>query len=245
MQSGALLFGHYAFPPNRLGYCGPDDHQALFDYVTNRQSDKGLLELAKRFEGAFPYLLLIAQANAIPDPFDWRVVEAYWIGNAYLDRVDVSSLYVSLGERFKNRMTSRTFDWLISKLDRGARPHHNFHVFDVYMKAGLMRDDRSTITVESMDACRISWGKVLQVSGADLIVERRPLQLVGGKLALGELATVQVARQIDGRGFADEAQAGEYVSIHWNWACEVLNKTALRRLFFETQRSLSLANLTI
>ncbi len=34
---GPLLFGHYAFPPNRLGYCGPDDHEALFEYVVERK----------------------------------------------------------------------------------------------------------------------------------------------------------------------------------------------------------------
>ena len=72
---GALLFGHYAFPPNRLGYCGPDDHQALFEYVVERRTDSGLLELERRFQGTFPYLRLIALANHIADPFDRRVAE--------------------------------------------------------------------------------------------------------------------------------------------------------------------------
>ncbi len=59
MSSGALLFGRYAFPPNRLGYCGPSDSQALLEYVSERRTDQGLVELERRFEGAYPYLKLM------------------------------------------------------------------------------------------------------------------------------------------------------------------------------------------
>ena len=43
--------------------------------------DRGLRDLAAGFEGAYPYLELIAAANGIEDPLDTRVVDAYWIGN--------------------------------------------------------------------------------------------------------------------------------------------------------------------
>ncbi len=103
--TGALLFGRYAFPPNQLGYCGPADHQALFDYVSSRTVDQGLVELERWFEGAFPYLQLIARANDIVDPFDERVVDAYWIGNQCLERVEAGTFHDSLHDRFANRMT--------------------------------------------------------------------------------------------------------------------------------------------
>lgn len=243
--NGALLFGRYAFPPNRLGYCGPDDHPALFQYVTQGTTDQGLLDLERRFDGAYPYLRLIAQANGIADPFDRRVVEAYWIGNEYLERVSASPFYASLGERFRPRMDARSFSWLTSKLEQGAHPHHNFHVFEVYLRAGLTRDARAVIGLERMDSCRISWGQVAEVDGAELVVERPALVLKEGKLALTEPQVMRVTRQIDGRGFADGAQPSDYVSIHWNWVCEVLNPTALRRLTRNTLRYLSLANQTI
>jgi hypothetical protein len=243
--SGALLFGRYAFPPNRLGYCGPDDHQALFEHVSERQAGGALLALERRFDGAYPYLRLIAQATGIGDPFDRRVVEAYWLGNSTLDRVDLQQFAASLDERFKKRMSPRAFGWLSGKIALGARPHHNFHVFDVYLKAGLTRDERAPITLERMDACRISWGTVVAVAGPELIVTRQPLVLREGKLALGEAQTKQILRQIDGRGFADDAAPGDVVSIHWNWACEVLDAAHLRRLQDETQRSLAIANTTI
>lgn len=243
--NGALLFGRYAFPPNRLGYCGPDDHPALFQYVTQGATDQGLLDLERRFDGAYPYLRLIAQANNIPDPFDRRVVEAYWIGNEYLERVGASPFFESLGERFRNRMDAGTFNWLASKLEHGARPHHNFHVFEVYLRAGLTRDRAASIGLQRIDSCRISWGRVAAVDGAELVVERAPLELREGKLALTEPVPVRVTRQIDGRGFADGARVGDHVSMHWNWVCEVIDASALRRLTANTKHYLTLANQTL
>lgn len=245
MSSGALVFGRYAFPPNQLGYCGPSDHQALFAYVAERRADQGLVELERRFEGAYPYLKLIAYANGIPDPFDRRVVEAYWVGNAYLERVDTAHFYASLDERFKPRMRPRDFAWLASKLELGAKPHHNFHVFDVYVRMGLLNDAHARIAIETMDACRISWGAVIAVEGAELIVARPTLAWNDGKLALTTAQPARVIRQIDGRGFADHARVGEVVSMHWGWVCEVLSPAALRHLTRATQRCLALANRTM
>ncbi|GAC1657510.1 MAG: DUF6390 family protein [Candidatus Dormibacteraceae bacterium] len=242
---GALLFGRYAFPPNQLGYCGPPDHQALLDHVAAGAPDRGLVELERRFEGAYPYLVLIAQANGIADPFDERVVEAYWVGNNLLNKVEAGGFRDSLHERFGPRMDSRSFHWLTTKLTAGARPHHNFHVFDVYVRAGLMNDERATIALDLMDSCRVSWGTVTAGDGDDLLVERQPLTLAGGKLALGETVSTRVTRQQGGQGFVGSPAAGSTVSIHWNWACDVLDAGALRRLQRATARCLDLANQTI
>ncbi len=245
LLTGPLRFGRYAFPPNRWGYCGPSDHQALLEHVATRQSDRALVELERHFAGAYPYLMLIAQANQIADPLDLRVVEAYWLGNTYLEQVDAARFYSSLDERFRRRMSQGEFGWLTSKLALGAVPHHNFHVFEVYTRAGLMNDARATITLETMDACRISWGRVVGVAGAELIVERQALCLRAGKLTLDTPMPVRVLRQINGRGFADEARVGDVVTIHWNWACEVVNPSSLRALQRVTQRALALANQTV
>lgn len=240
--SGAVLFGRYAFAPNRLGYCGPDETSTLLEYIAEGRTDRGLLALERRFAGAYPYLQLIASANGIADPFDRRVVEAYWIGNPYLERVNASAFHQSLGERFRTRMDTRTFGWLATKLELGARPHHNFHVFEVYTRAGLMNDRTAPVLLETMDNCRISWGKVVALDGAALLVERRKLVLADGKLALGRPDALRVARQLDGRGFVDDAQPGDVVSVHWDWACEVLRPAALKRLMAATHRYIELAN---
>ena len=244
MISGLLLFARYAFPPNRLGYCGSPDHEGLSGYLAEDRVDPGLRELAQKFEGAYPYLRLIAEANGQSDPFDPRVVEAYWIGNAFLARVGVSQFYESLRRRFQPRMDNRSFSTMTAALTDGTKPHHNFHVFEVYRRAGLLRDERAVIALERMDQCRISWGRVTHVEGAEVIVDRSPLVLAGGKLALGPAVPVRILRQVDGRGSLDDFRPGEIVSIHWNWACDRLSTPALRALSRATRSAIAHTNLT-
>lgn len=242
---GAVLFGRYAFPPNQLGYCGPDDHAALFQYVAEQRPDRGLVELERRFEGAYPYLCLIAGANRIQDPFDSRVVDAYWIGNSLLEQVTPRDFYQSLEDRFRARMLAQQFRWMATKLEQGARPHHNFHVFEVYVRAGLMRNERAVAAIPPMDSCRISWGRVSEVDGGTLVLERRPLEMREGKLVLGPARAKRVSWQLDGVGFVRAVQPGDVVSVHWDWACDILDTDALQRLQASTKRYLTLANQTI
>ena len=101
-------FIRYAFMPNRLRYCGGDDNRTLFQYGIEHVIDGGLPSVLRRFTGAFPYLQLIARSNGISDPFDQRVVEAYWIGNDLLNHVEARLLCDSLLERFDKQMQRRT-----------------------------------------------------------------------------------------------------------------------------------------
>ncbi|MEO7001825.1 MAG: DUF6390 family protein [Ktedonobacterales bacterium] len=71
-----------------------------------------------------------------------------------------------------------------------------------------------------------------------------PLRSGLSKLPLTQPHTMRALRQLDGLGFADDAQPGDYVSIHWNWVCEKLTPSALRRLNTNTRRYLALANET-
>jgi hypothetical protein len=190
-------------------------------------------------------LQLIAGANGIADPFDRRVVEAYWLGNTSLERVDAAAFHTSLDERFRSRMDPRTFGWLATKLELGARPHHNFHVFEVYTRAGLMNDRSAPVLLDTMDNCRISWGTVAAVDGDELLVERRALILRDGKLALSEPRPLRVLRQIDGKGFTDAVSTSDVVAIHWNWACDRLAPSPLAHLQRATRRALDMANTTL
>lgn len=238
--AGTLRFIRYGFMPNRLRYCGGDDNRTLFDYAIENVTDGGLHALLAKFTGALPYLRLIARANGIADPFDERVVEAYWIGNELLARVEVRQLYDALAERFGKQLQGRTRDLVLGKAPAGARPHHNFHVFDVHSRVGELEHSLAT-----MDQCRVSWGRVQRVEGPELVVERQPLLLAGGRLILGPPQVERVARQIDGRGFTDDASVGDWVSIHWGWACEVLTARQQAALAHYTDFHLALANQTI
>ena len=101
--SGALLFARFAAPPNSLGYCGGNDHRALVDHLRAGVDGPDLVRLCRAFEGAWPYLRLIATSAGIADPLDRRVVEAYWLGNGLLDRVAPAAFAVDLERRFRPR----------------------------------------------------------------------------------------------------------------------------------------------
>jgi hypothetical protein len=238
--NGSLRFIRYAFMPNRLRYCGGDDNRTLFEYGIENTTDGGLSPLLRRFTGALPYLQLIARANGIADPFDPRVVEAYWIGNQLLDRVEVRQLYDHLLDRFGKQLQGRTRELVLGKAPTGARPHHSFHVLDVHSRVGELEH-----SLQTLDGCRVSWGRVVAVDGAELLVERQPLVLEHGKLGLGEAQRTRMVRQVDGRGFADAAEVGDWVSLHWGWVCEVLTPHQQVNVARYTRHHLALANQTL
>src|ERR1700736_1978001 len=216
--SGSLRFIRYAFMPNRLRYCGGDDNRTLFEYGIESTVDGGLTPLLRRFNGARPYLPPIARTNGIADPFDARVVDAYWIGNPLLDTVEVRQLYDHLLDRFGKQLQGRTRQLVLGKAPAGARPHTSFHVLDVHSRVGDLPS-----TLHTLDHCRVSWGKVTRVEAGEVLVDRQPLEICQGKLVLGTPRSERMVRQVDGRGFADCTQPGDWVSLHWGWVCEVLS----------------------
>jgi hypothetical protein len=238
--AGTLRFIRYGFMPNLLRYCGGDDNRTLFDYGVEGVSDGGLSPLLRRFTGALPYLQLIARSNGIADPFDTRVVEAYWLGNELLDRVEVRQLYDDLRERFGKQLQGRTRELVLGKAPAGARPHHSFHVLDVHSRVGELQP-----TLRTLDSCRVSWGQVALVEGAEVVLDRQALLLEGGKLVLGTVQRSRAVRQVDGRGFADAAVVGDWVSVHWGWVCEVLTLRQRTNLERYTRYHLALANQTL
>jgi hypothetical protein len=196
--------------------------------------------LLRRFTGALPYLQLIARANRIVDAFDPRVVEAYWLGNELLDRVEVRQLYEALQERFSKHLQGRTRDLVLGKAPAGARPHHSFHVLDVHSRVGELEH-----SLDTLDNCRVSWGRVAEVDGLELVVERPTLVLSLGKLALSSPRQKRATRQIEGHGFADAAAPGDWVSMHWGWVCEVITERERSNLERYTRYHLAIANQTL
>jgi hypothetical protein len=241
MSAGALLFARYAYPPNALGYCGADENRTLLEYGEAGVSDGGLTQLARSFEGAWPYLELIAGANGIDDPLDPRVVEAYWVGSPLLERVDSSSLGSHLDERFRRR-AGKAWDLLTAAIPDGGVPHHDFHVFGVYPWVGLLRSGDATEPLRVLESCRITPGRVVSVDGEKATVEARPLVWDGRALLLGAPTSRQTAWRRDGLGFLDELRPGDRVSLHWDWICDRLTSRQAQRLERYTRRMLTLAN---
>jgi hypothetical protein len=241
---GPVLFARYAFGPNRLGYCGTDDHDAVFGHAAAGEVDP-LRQLATTFDGAWPYLELIATSNGIEDPLDPRVVEAYWIGNELTAQVGERLLHRSIDERFHPRLSPTAWRWLESTVPAGARPVHAFHVLDVFPRVGLLRGEAVDNALKVIDACRIRAGSVLAVTEGTLVVGLPRLEMREGHLRPGPAQPEVVDRWQDGIGFVDDVRVGEIVSVHWGWACDRLTPRQQRNLARWTAAQLQIANLTI
>jgi hypothetical protein len=253
---GPHLFARYAYPPNALGYCGPGDAGGLLEEGSTfdpqragedaRESRAAAREIAGRarsFEGAWPYLELIAGSNRILNPLDRRVVEAYWVGNALLDSVTPALLAASIESRFRRR-TGRAWEKLTEVFPAASRPHHSFHVFAIYPWVGLMRAGHVDEPLRVLDQCRVRWGLVEEVRDDMALVRSRPLTWEGGKLDYGpsRLETATVARA--GVGFVTGLRAGEWVSMHWDWVSDRLTERQRDALVHYSALSLAAVNST-
>jgi hypothetical protein len=230
--TGATMFARYAYPPNVLGYCGPEDASPLL----SRDSDAEALIVrhAREFEGAWTYLELIAAAAEIADPLDERVVEAYWVGNDLLDGIDPVAMLTELRRRFIGQDDANWTPGL---------PHHSFHVFTVYPWVGLLgRTANRSVAVSVLERCRIRWGEVLAVESDRVRVRSQPLVFVDGRLDLGPSREETASWSVDGASVLPAVAIGDHVALHWDWVCDVLSSTQLRELEERSADQLSATN---
>jgi hypothetical protein len=240
---GALAFARFAYPPNRLGYCGPDVQDEILQRVGARASGPELRALARGFSGAWPYLELIATANGIGDPLDARVVEAYWIGNRLLERVAAARFADSLLSRFAPslpRLSDR--ERLLDPLETGGVAHHGFHVFGVYPWIGLLRTGAVDQALHVLDRCRIRWGRITALGDARATVVSRPLVWDGRRLEFGTPREETATTAKDGYLLAPYLEVGDWCALHWDWVCEPLNRRRLAALRCYTKRQLDAVN---
>ncbi|HEX9977452.1 MAG TPA: DUF6390 family protein [Acidimicrobiia bacterium] len=226
MSSGALAFARFAWPPNVLGYCGPAG-TALFEALAT-ESVEAAAGAARRFEGAWPYLEVIAASAGIDDPLDRRVVEAYWIGNELLRRVDPARLGTDLDERFRRR-SGPGWERVASTIGEGAVAHHAFHVFVVYPWTGMLRAGPAEPALEVLERCSIRAGTVATVDGDRALVSVQSLAWDGVRFDEGD--AVDGWYKLGAEGIrTTEPRVGERVAVHWDWVCDRLDRVRERRL---------------
>ncbi len=235
------MFAHYAFAPNSLGLCGPGDSEGLRQAMVEGTDIDHLAHLATQFDGAWPYLELIARANGIDDPLDVRVVRAYWHGNELIRRVPMTSVATSLDDRFSRR-AGRDVDSLVASAFSGAVVQHSFHVFAVYPWMGLLRAGVLGPPLEVLDRCRIRWGRVESVDTDVALVWSRPLDFDGSRLTLAPERLEEVRYERDADGVVGDLVPGDMVSMHWDWICERLTPSTLAWLRACTRRNMESVN---
>ncbi|RTL62091.1 MAG: hypothetical protein EKK42_32940 [Pseudonocardiaceae bacterium] len=249
MTDGAWLFARYAYAPNKLGFCGPPESATLAAAGSEPAAgveavnEQAVRAAARRFSGAWHYLVVLAELAGIDDPLDRRVVESYWLGGGLNDAVD--------GEEFGRRLLDRIgpqaghyWSHLTPDLLPEAAADHGFHVFGVYPWTRLLGRGPLDPPMTVLDGCRIRPAVVRAREGDRITVSARRLTWEGAALALGEPATGEVPVAVDGLSFVPDAAPGEVVALHWDWLCgrltpdqaADLDKNTLRRIDITNER---------
>jgi hypothetical protein len=213
----------------------------MLEYGSEQVSDAGLVQLASSFTGPWPYLTLIAGTAGIADPFDARVVEAYWIGNELLDRVDMTAFGNGMLDRFR-KVAGPSWSHLAEAIPAGAVAHHSFHVLGVYPWVGLLGPERGGEPLRILDRCRIRWGRVLTVAGDEVTVTSQPLTWDGVHLGIGDAQPETARRAIGGVGFVPDLAPRDWVALHWDWVCDRISPRQLRNLRRYTALQLEITN---
>lgn len=244
-KHGLLLCAKYSVAPNYFGYCGPDENKSLVDHLKENLGDKEVRSILSEFETLYLNLTLIAKENKIADVFDKQVVEAYWVGNQLLQNVSSRDYAHLLDEKFnlKKKLGPKILGKLSYKMQtHKIYPHHSFHVFNIFKRTG---HDPSLHTLNTMDECRIGWGKI--VEGRKLKVESlnvitRPLVTRASKLSFGKEIIKNLTLSYKGKTFLKNLKVGDWVSFHWGHVCDILTQNQVKNLEFYTQKAIDFYN---
>jgi len=245
---GELLQAKHALQPNSLGYCGPDENGRILEHLHTSSVTEDLTSTLTRFEAAYPFVRMIAKSTG-RQPFDKEVTEAYWIGNSLLDRVqpseffefthkDLTSSRKNAGK--KGGLSKNESKLLFREFGAIAKPHHTFYVLGMYARTNIKTANQGKL-LELMDSCRVSWGRVLEVKEKTLVVDRVPLAFRGENLLLAgpEKREVQYDKEI---APFSSVQRGDWVSLHWNFASEMLSPIQLKNLKLYTALDIEATN---
>ncbi|MGA8535772.1 MAG: DUF6390 family protein [Thermoplasmata archaeon] len=235
-MNGVQLGARFSLATNRLQYCGPADAEPhLYRAIT---TDSGHAEAARAlsgFEALMPYLELIAAKHG-RDPFDFEVVEAYWVGNSLLDafeRGDFLHLLEALTQRGLPRSMARG---LAERLPSRPLPHHVFHV--AFVGVGNVTGHVPT-TLANMEACRPAWADVVRISDGVLRVRGPTLVWEGGNVGWGP--AVERELRYDPKVLPDLGP-GDTVAVHWGWPALRLSAAQRSALESYSRRSVEQAN---
>jgi len=234
-MEGVRLCARFSLPTSRMRYCGPDYADSLLERAIAKGEDLPAARNAlAQFEALTPYLDAIAAKHGL-DPFDAKVVEAYWIGNELLDGFTKEEFRAILAAFEKRGLPPTVSARIAANLPEDPLPHHAFHV--VFVGVGQVSGKVET-TLENMDKCRPSWARVLEVEENSATASRPTLQLRDGRLGNGPPERVEF--QADPR-FLPGLAAGDWIAFHWYWPAVILDPRQLDALRTYTAKAFEAA----
>jgi hypothetical protein len=224
----------YSFITNKKEYCGKKNSFKFFkEFILNPEIKriKRIEKLLMSFNGFYPYLKLIGESNSL-NPFNEKVVEAYWTGNNLLENIPLKSIKkMILNDFVKAGLPKKIAEKKALNLKKKVFPHHSFHVLYINFIS------RKVLPIlENLNNCIVLWGKVVKEEKENLKVKGEKLFLEKGKLRFDK-SVIMIKK-----GFVQENVLNKFVSFHWNFGVEVLNKKQLKNLKKFSLKNLELVN---
>jgi len=241
-KQGLLMCARYAVSPNFYGYCGPRKSASVIDHLKENIADRELKEIIAEFETLYPYLQLIARENRIDDPFDRRVVEAYWLGNNLLHNIKNRDYLEFLRERLtiEKRTSKKDYQEIkIKILANGFLPHHTFHVLNIFKTTAK---DTSLKSLLAMDECRINYGKIILCQNLKLKCQTKILKPRKSSLTLFSPEIKEIGINFNDKKIIKKLKEGDWISFHWGMICDTLTARQVRNLEFYTQKAVKFFN---
>lgn len=225
------LAARYSLMPNKLKFSSEEDvDKVLLNHVKTNSNRNVVKKILERSNALHLYLNLIAKHNN-KDVYDKEVIEAYWLGNKLLEKVPSSEIKSLILKEFTGMPKSAAIE-LANNVPEDALPHHSFHVFHIHSVT------KKVGSLTNIDKCRISWGKVRHIGKDKLIVAYIPIESKG-KIRFGSPKEIEVSYH---KEFIPNVKEGDYVSMHWDMAIQVLNSEQVENLKKYTERNIKAIN---
>jgi len=238
-MQGLKLAALYGIYPHKLGFCGPQEKsatKALLNYLSGKKiSEKKIRKILEEFKGAFSYYKLIAKSNDIKDPFNEKVVKAYWIGNDLLEKVKTSDLKKMIAKDFSGLglLKKGEIKEKLKKVSSISKPHHSFHVLIMGSVTG-----RIVLKEGLIGFCLINWAKVKKIKNKRIVIEYR-LLVKNKKFQFGKLIEKEIILE---KSFIPKVKIGDWVALHWNHPIQILSKKEVSNLKKYTQITINSLN---
>lgn len=231
MDKKALkLASLFAYSPNSHGYCGLESASSAFSKcIKSYQCDAVVKEL-KNFITLFPYLKTISKVRKL-GLYDYKVIEAYWIGNELLKDFPADG-YKILIEEFRKQGVP---EWLTEKLKEKPPkkfiPHHLFQVLHV----GVGQASGSVpFNIDSINDCMIRFGQIKNIQKELFIADLSHLQKNKGKY---EIKSKKV-KIPTGNALFFKPKINTSICIHWGHVVKKLTLKEEKNLIFWTNEVL-------
>lgn len=225
--NGAQLCARFAYKPSDLKYCGSEESPKDAIMCIKSGSCSAFRKNIKSFKSLYPYLKTISHKYNL-DILDYKVVEAYWIGNDLLKGFTKEDFefYLKILQRCNRSdfFIKKTRDRFIeNKLN--FIPHHAFNVFLV----GIGNvSSKAELNLENLNNCLITGGRVVGMNKSKAKINVRKLKLVDRQ----KLCFISVEEGVEVKqSFIKELQKGDYIVRHWNSVCLKLTKEQLSKVY--------------